>query len=134
METKELKNKDGKLWIKDDILYSSFRENLVIDLEVAKTFIKMRHDISDGKNQYWCYFAAGVKYYPKEARDYSAIHGQEMLHACACVVNSHFTKFLFNAFNRINKPSIPFKAFRTEKEAVNWLRKLKSENESKGIF
>lgn len=134
MEVNCVENEDGKIWIQNGILYSSFRDNLVISLPVAKKFIEMRHELSQGKKQYWCYFSAGVKYYPKDARDYSAIHGQDYLHACACVVNSHFTKFLFNAFLKINKPSIPFKAFRTEEEAVKWLRKLKAENEAKGIF
>lgn len=134
MPNTEIKNEFAKFWIEDNILFSKFKEGLVINLSVAKQLIEMRHGISNGKKQYWCYDTNGVKSYPKESRDYSEIHGQDFLHAAALVIKSHITTFMFNAFSKINKPRIPFKAFRTEEEAVVWLKKIKAENEAKGIF
>lgn len=116
------------------ILHSKFKGAIKLELDLAKEFINMRHEASGFKNQYWVYHTEGVRKYPKEVRDYSEIHGQDCLHACAAIVNSHITQFIFNAFQKINKSKIPFKAFRTEEEAVKWLRKLKAENEAKGIF
>lgn len=129
-----LENNYAKCWIEEGILYSTFKGPLDMKLDIMKEIIAIRHEVSNGKKQYWCFFAHGIKSYPKEARDYSAIHGQDFIHAVAAVVNSHIAMFIFNAFLKINKPSIPFKAFRTEAEAVTWLRKLKAENEAKGIF
>lgn len=131
---KKLKNEYVECWIEDEILYSRFLQPIDMKLEPMKQIISLRHEISAGKKQYWCFIANGIKSYPKEARDYSAIHGQEYVHACAAVVNSHIAMFIFNAFQKINKPSIPFRAFRTEVSAVDWLKKLKEENESKGIY
>lgn len=116
------------------ILHSKFKRPVKLELDLAIEFIQMRHEASGNKNQYWVYHTEGVRKYPKEVRDYSEIHGQDCLYACAAIVNSHITQFIFNAFQKINKSKIPFKAFRTEKEAIHWLRKLKAENESKGIF
>jgi hypothetical protein len=131
---KEIKSDIASFWFSNGILYSKFKEGLNINLITAKRLIEMRHEISNEKKQYWCYDTQGVKSYPKESRDYSEIHGQDYLHAAAIVVRSHITIFMFNAFSKINKPKIPFKAFRTEEDAVAWLRKIKSDNEAKGIF
>lgn len=117
-------------WVENGILFSRFKEPTEVTLDVMKKFIELRHNISEGDHQYWCYIAKDVRSYPKEARDYSSIHGQEYLYACACVVSSHITKFIFNAFNKINKPKIPFRAFKTKEEAVTWLKKVKAENEA----
>lgn len=121
-------------WMEDGILYSKFNKPIAMTLELMKESIQMRHEVSDYKKQYWCFLTKGIKSYPKEARDYSAIHGQDFIHAVAAVVNSHIAMFIFNTFLKINKPSMPFRAFRTEEEAVKWLRKLKAENEAKGIY
>jgi hypothetical protein len=131
---KKVSNELLEYWIEDGILYSRFNKPMVMSLELMKESIQMRHEISDYKKQYWCLIAEKVKSYPKEARDYSAVHGQDYLHACATVVNSHIATFIFNAYNRINKPSIPFRAFKTKDAAVEWLRTLKQENEARGIL
>jgi hypothetical protein len=131
---KKLENEYLECWIENDgILYSKFKYPIDMKLDIMKSFIELRHELSEGKHQYWCYIANGVKSYPKESRDYSAIHGQDYLHACACVVSSHITKFIFNAFSKINKPRIPFKAFKSKEAAVEWLLALKKQNEAKGI-
>jgi len=132
METVE--NDFMKFWMHDGIMYSDLKFPTEITLDKVKGLIETRHKISNKKKQYWCYISKGVKSYPKEARDYSDIHGQDYLHACAAVVSSQITMFIFNAFTRINRPRIPFRAFKTKESAVAWLKQLKAENEAKGIY
>lgn len=124
---KEVANDFVKFWIKEGILYSKFKKPVVIDIEKVKILIDLRHEISAGEKQYWCYNFDGVKSYDKEARDYADIHGQEYLHACAVLLNSHITKFTLNAFMKLKRPLIPLRGFTKKENAVNWLREIKYE-------
>ncbi len=126
---KELENETIRFWIENGILYSEYIKSSIGDYEVIKSVIDLRHEISNNEKQYWCYDIKDLTTMNKEARDYANIHGQDFLHGCAVIVNSHITKFIFNAFLMIKKPKIPFKAFNNKTNAVEWLKELKSKNE-----
>ena len=126
----ELENDNIKYWIEDGILYSVFKKPTVMTLDNIKTFIEMRHELSGNKKQYWCVDIKSLRSFTKEGRDYADVHGQDFLHACATVVNSHVTKFIFNVFLRIKKPRIPFRAFKNKEEAVAWLKEIKAKKEA----
>nr|WP_152547409.1 hypothetical protein [Flavobacterium seoulense] len=100
-----------------------------MDIEKIKALIDLRHEISNGEKQYWCYDFDGIKSYDKDARDYAEIHGQEYLYACAAIFNSHITKFTLNTFMILKTPLIPLKGFTKKDAAANWLKELKKENE-----
>ncbi len=122
---KEVESDFIKFWIEDGILYSQFKKQTIVDIEKIKTLIGLRTEISDGEKQYWCYDFDGIKSYDKEARDYDEKNGQEYLHACAVIFNSHIAKFTFNTFMKLKKPLIPLKGFTKKEDAVNWLKELK---------
>jgi len=115
--------------IKDGILYSVYKVNLKVKIKEAKEIIDLRHQISNNEKQYWCYNINGLKSLDKESRDYADQNGQELLHACAVVINSYLTKFIFNTFLMIKKPKMHFKAFNDKESAVEWLNKIKRNNE-----
>ncbi len=125
----ELANEFSRFWVADGILYSKFTQKTNIDLDILKTLIEMRHSISNNVNQYWCYDIRDGSGFPKECREYADKYGQDFLFACALVINSHLQKFLFNAYQKLNKPKIPFQAFTDEAKAVEWLNELKAQNE-----
>lgn len=125
MNTKESENDFIKFWIEKDILYSQFKKPTEVTIEKIKAIIDLRHQISDGKSQYWCYDFNGVKSYDKQARDYAAQYGQDHLYACAVVLNSHVTKFILNSFMLLKKNTVPLKGFTKKEDAVNWLKEFK---------
>lgn len=118
-----------KFWIEKDILYSQFKKPTEVTIEKIKAIIDLRHQISDGKSQYWCYDFNGVKSYDKQARDYADKFGQENLYACAAVLNSHISKFIINTFVNLKKPNVPLKGFTKKEDAIKWLLELKKNNE-----
>ncbi|GIZ09171.1 hypothetical protein [Flavobacterium sp. UMI-01] len=128
---KELENDFIKFWIKDDILYSQFKKPTVGNIETIKGIIDLRNEISEGKKQYWCYDFNGIKSYDKEARDYADQYGQDYLHACAVVLNSHITKFILNTFMVLKNPNVPLRGFVNKEDAVNWLNGLKKEEDNR---
>jgi hypothetical protein len=121
-------------WKENDILFSSFKSSTVMTIDVIKTSIEMRHELSDNSKQYWCSDFTNLKSFNKDARDYAEIHGQEFLFATAVVVNSHITRFILNTFMKLKKANIPLKAFKTKEDAVSWLNELKRINEGKHEF
>lgn len=116
-----------KYWVEDGILYSQFKKPTIGTKENIVALINLRHEISNGENQYWCYDFNGIKSYDKEARDYADKYGQEYLHACAVILNSHITKFILNTFMTLKKPVVPLKGFTKKEDAVKWLSELQKE-------
>ena len=114
-----------KFWKEDGILFSEYKKPTTITLENAREVVRMRHDISAGKNMYWCYDLAKLKSISSDAREYVTKEGQQYLSASAMIFNSHITKFIFNAYFTINKPEVPTKAFRTVAEGYKWLKEIR---------
>ena len=129
MIVKEVENDFIKFWIEDNILHSQFKKPTIGTLENIKAIISLRHEVSAGEKQYWCYDFGGIKSFDKVARDYADKHGQDNLHACAVVLNSHITKFIVNTFMLLKNPVVPLRGFTKKSEAINWLNELKKKNE-----
>ena len=128
MITRELEDEHFKFWIEDGILFGSYKHPIAIDLNLLKQHIRLRHEISQGEYQYFCFLTKGLKNYSKEAREYATVHGQEFIHASAAIIESHVTRFLYNAYTKINRPKVPFKAFYTKQEGIDWLNEIKNKN------
>jgi hypothetical protein len=126
---KDFKNEIFEYWFEDEILFARFLKPTEINLEIGTEFLKTRLEISNDNKQYWCYDISNVKSMTKESRDHSEREGQEGLHACAVIVNSHLTKFIFNIFFKLKSIVIPFKSFVSKEEAVSWLKSIKNQNE-----
>ncbi len=131
MIIKEAENDFIKFWIEDDILYSQFKGQTIGTLENVKAIIDLRHEVSAGEKQYWCYDFGGIKTFDKVARDYADKNGQDYLHACAVILNSHITKFILNTFIILKNPEVPLKGFTNKRDAVHWLNELKKKNGQK---
>ncbi|NQY66712.1 MAG: hypothetical protein HRT72_03175 [Flavobacteriales bacterium] len=116
-----------KFWFEGGLLYSEYKKSVKIDLDNAKEVVSLRHKISNGENQYWCYDLNLLESITSEARDYLTKDGQEYLNAAGMIVTSHITKYLFNAYLTINKPAVTTRACRTTEEAVKWLENIKDE-------
>ena len=131
MITRELENENFRIWIQDGILFSEYKKPIDIDVDMLKQHIAMRHEISNGEKQYCCLIAKGLKSYSRDARDYATKHGQEYMHASVVILSSYISSFIYNVYIKINKPHIPFKAFKTIEDGVKWLNEIKKSNEKK---
>lgn len=123
-----VENESVKLWIQNGILYSCYKEATYMTLEKTIEAIELRHKISNNEYQYWCMDVCNLRYFSKEAMEYIDLHGQELLYACAAIVNSFLTKFMFEVYIRFNKTKVPMKSFTSEEKAVIWLNKMKKHN------
>jgi hypothetical protein len=126
----EVENDFIKFYIEDGILFSEYKRMVSVNIEYSKEVIKLRNQISNNVNQYWCYDIRNLKSMDLESRNYADKYGQDNLFACAVIVNSLLTQFIFNVFLKMKKPNIPFKSFSTKEDAVAWLNELKIKNES----
>lgn len=122
---KIIENEDYKLWIDSGLLFSVFKNPTHMTLEVAKSAVELRHNISNNQHQYWCMDLRNLKETSDEAKKYIDENGEEFLYACAMIVNSHLMKFLVKGFNRKKKRKIPVEIFSSKKEAVKWLNEMK---------
>lgn len=125
---KTIENSAIRFWIEEEILFSEYKQPYEMNLENSKEIYELRKQISEGKDQYFCYDIGNLKSMSKEARDYGEKYGQENLAASAIIVNSHITLFLYNTFLRIKKVKIPVKAFKKRDQGIEWLKNLKNAN------
>ena len=126
---KEIENDFMKFWIEDGILFSKYKKDRVLDLKTVVELIEMREKISVEENQYWLYDLTRVKNNTNEARYYVGEHGHNLLNACAIIVDSSVTKFMFKSYEKFKSPDFPFAAFTDKDEAVKWLSEIKAKNE-----
>jgi hypothetical protein len=126
---KEIENDFIKFWIEDGILLSKYKKDTVLDLKTVTELIKLREKISVEENQYWLYDLTRVKNNTNEARYYVGEHGHNLLHACAVIVDSSVTKFMFKSYEKFKSPDFPFASFTDKDEALQWLSEIKAQNE-----
>lgn len=125
METFE--NNYVKIWIEDDILYSNYQKNIIIDLDIAKKIIEDRVKFTKGKNYPILIDFTNLHSVTKEAREYmnSPEGGLKGLLGGAFLSNSLVTTLFVNLYLKINQPTIPAKFFTKKEDAINWLKSLK---------
>lgn len=129
----ELEDDFQRMWFEDNgILFSEFKKEVILDIDTCKKSIELRHKISAGKKQFWCYDFRYIKSMPSDGKEYADKYGQDYLYAAAALVHNHIQKYIVNIFIAIKKPKIPFRAFTDKTQAINWLLKQKQEHESKG--
>jgi hypothetical protein len=122
-----------KFWFEDGILMSEFQSEIQYDIAAVKTTIQKRIEISAGKNQYWLYDITNMKSVTTEARQYACNHGHTMLYACAAVVDSYLTKFIYTTYKKFCKPDFPVAFFTSKEKALLWLSEIKAKNEVKEL-
>ncbi len=67
--------------------------------------------------------------FTQEARDYAAKHAREYFIASAVISSSLPVRLLINFFNAFDKDGAPLRMFKTEEEALGWLRTFRTEND-----
>ncbi len=111
-----------KIWKDGEILCSVYKDQLEIDLDIAKHCVEHRIKFSDSKSYPCLIDMKGVRSATKEAREYMAREGSLYMTAGALITGSALTKMLGNIFLSINQPAIPTKLFTSEVAAREWLK------------
>jgi hypothetical protein len=114
-----------KVWIENGIAFSSFTPGLEMNLEVAKDSVQKRVEYFEGKSYPLVVNFSGLKGITKEAREYLAVEGVQLVTSGAFIVVSPLAKVLGNLFLMLNKPKVPTRLFNEKDAAVKWIEQFK---------
>jgi hypothetical protein len=125
--------KTTTFWMEDDpdILFFQYTPKIEIDITIAKEIINSRFDYTRGRPMYTLIDFSNVKSVTKEARDYmnDPEGGLKGILGGAFLSNNAVSTLFVNLYLRINKPTVPAKFFTRKEDALNWLKRIKMENE-----
>ena len=111
--------------IQNGIFEANFKAMEVLDINIAMTTVKDRLVFCENK-AYPCLFdITEVKHTTKEARDFMATEGNQLILASAMVVTSPMLKMMANFYIMVNKPQNPTQLFTSREKALEWLVQFK---------
>jgi len=125
MSMKQKETEYVTMFIKDGILHFYYKEIKSIDLQIAKTCVKDRLEFSEDVSYPCLVDSIKTDNVTKEARDYFAKEGNELITANAILVKSSIFKMIVNFFITVNKPKNPTKMFTGKDQALEWLNQYK---------
>jgi hypothetical protein len=121
------------IWLEeeDDILISTYRPGLKVDIDIAHSLVNSRLDYAGGQPKFMLIDFTNVGTATREARLYmnDPNGGLKGVLAGAFLANNAVATLLINLFLKINKPSVPARFFTDKTDAINWLKRLKTERE-----
>lgn len=114
-----------RMFVQDGILFMYYKQLDLLEIEAARTIVKDRIAYSNGIS-YPCLFdITNVKESTKEARDYMANEGNDLVTASAIIVGSPVLRMMANFFIMVNKPKNPTMMFTDQESALEWLQQFK---------
>ncbi len=125
MKDSYIENEFAELWIEDGIVFFTYKPDKNIDLSAAKKIVSDR--VSMQKNNTMPVFCdlRGLKEMNKEARDYMAKDGSNLVKTVAVLIGSPVTKIMLNFYMSINQPITPTRMFTDKDKALEYLQPLK---------
>lgn len=126
METLLIDNAYTELRIEDDIMYSIFKPNLAINLEIAKSLVHERLKLSNGEDQLILFDISNLVSVDLEAIQYlSTEEAIKNITAGAIYTTSPISKFAGKLFIDMNRPKPPAKLFGNKADALAWLQQFR---------
>lgn len=127
MENKSNRARETKyahLSLEDGILFFTYKPtgDIEVDLEVAKIGVQDRVAFCNGQAYPSLFDITPIKKFTKEARDYLANEGNDLVTASAILVNNALLRITVNFFIAVNKPKNPTRIFTDRNEAIHWLK------------
>lgn len=114
----------GSIVVENGIMKCSFYDLHELTLEITKHLVAKRVEHSEGVS-YPCLFdISKIKHSTKEARDYLANEGNELVTASAILVESAVLKMAANFYVSVNKPVKPTRLFTDKESALAWLKQF----------
>lgn len=112
----------------DGIVYATFNDKVIIDLDAARECVEQRKKLTDFNSAAILIDAKNIKNLTKEARQYlGSEEGYRLLSAAAVISESHVSNFIANFFIKVNlsQASVPVKLFSKKSKAIEWLNKYR---------
>lgn len=115
--------------IENDIVLFKYAPKIEIDIQAAKELVVNRLDYTQGKSIYALIDFTNVKSVTKEARDYmnSPEGGLKGISGGAFLSNNIVATLFVNLYLKVSNPPVPAKFFNTQKDAMEWLTKIRDE-------
>lgn len=112
-----------KVWLEDGVVSLLHKDVDVLTLSMAKQAVAARKLLMNGREYPIMIDLTKAKVISRDARAYFATkESAEGIVKGAFIVNSSWTRLLFNFFVLVYKPEPPSRMFYTEVEALAWLK------------
>lgn len=115
--------------IEDDIVQFKYAPKIEINLEEARELVGNRLDFTGGQPIYALIDFTNVKSVTKEARDFmnSPEGGLKGISGGAFLSNNVVATMFVNLYLKVSTPPVPAKFFNSQREALDWLKKIRTE-------
>ncbi len=104
------------------IVYVFFKDNCVLDVKLQLIMVDEYNKITNHKLTPSIFFAGDNVSITKEARENAvSLEDKSPLSPTAIVITNLAYKLIAEFYMKFNKPKRPYKIFKNEKDAVEWL-------------
>jgi hypothetical protein len=123
---KTIESDEGTTKVYDNgLIESLIHEGAHIDVPYLLEGKQLIERVLQGKKAYVLNEGAGFYRITREARELSASKDYSSHIACIAVITKHVAiKLVFDLYNKIDKPSVPTKAFTDREQAMKWLEEM----------
>ncbi|WKB81815.1 hypothetical protein IZU89_12310 [Cellulophaga lytica] len=109
----------------DDIIYITYRKNVILNLQAAEIVIKDQFSLHSGLKRGILCDIRHVKAIDKAARVYMAREGSILVSALALIVDSPVSIMMSEFYLKTSNSAVPTASFKSTEEALLFLNKYK---------
>lgn len=113
------------MFVENGIFYMYYKRLELLEINIAKVIVQDRITFKKGISYPSLFDIREIKQSTKEARDYMANKGNDLVLASAVVVSSPVLRMMANFYIMVNKPKNPTRIFTDKDDAVEWLSQFK---------
>lgn len=107
------------------IVYVLFKDHCVLDVDLQLKLLDAYNEITNFKQMPFMFSAGENVTITKEARDNATnLEDKSPLSATAIVITNLAYMLIASFYMKFNKPKGPYKIFKNEKDAVEWLKQF----------
>lgn len=110
----------------DGIFFLCYKPLHHLDITIAREVVRERVEFKQGTAYPSLFDVRKVRDISKEARDYMAEDGNDLVKASAIVLDSPMLRMMANFFIKVSKPKNPTRVFTDEASAIEWLQQFKT--------
>jgi hypothetical protein len=127
MKEQYFENEFFEVWKEDGIIFTVFKKNTILNLEVSQSAVTERMKVSNGRTTPIFIDLTNVYSTDTKARKYMASkEAVEFIAAGAFLIDNEIMKLAGNIFIKIDKPYVPARLFTDKDKALQWLQNYKS--------
>jgi len=110
--------------IVDGVFVMKYQPLDLLTYEIASEIVKERTEFKSGVSYPSLFDIRNVKSTTKDARDYMANEGNDLVLSSALLVNSSVTRMIGNFFITVSRPKNPTMLFTDEQKSMEWLNRF----------